>query len=79
MIGRGVVTRAGDYNLLWGRKRMPHRPQRRNRKQCADAAHHAVLWVSEWTRSQVYPGFLTQVLLSSGIQRYFSLVCKPIR
>ena len=40
----------------------------------SDSAHHAVLWVSEWPRSQVYPGFLAPVLLSSGIQRAFSLV-----
>ena len=45
----------------------------------SDSAHHAVLWVSEWPRSQVYPGFLAPVLLSSGIQRSFSLVCTPIR
>ncbi len=45
----------------------------------SDSAHHAVLWVSEWPRSQVYPGFLAPVLLSSGIQRAFSLICTPIR
>ncbi len=45
----------------------------------SDSAFHAVLWVSEWPRSQVYPGFLAPVLLSSGIQRAFSLVCTPIR
>ncbi|WP_245725666.1 SCO6880 family protein [Propionibacterium cyclohexanicum] len=45
----------------------------------SDSAFHAVLWVSEWPLSQVYPGFLAPVLLSSGIQRSFSLVCTPIR
>lgn len=45
----------------------------------SDSAHHAVLWVSEWPRSQVYPGFLAPILLSSGIQRTFSLICTPIR
>ena len=30
-----------------------------------DSAHHAVLWVSEWPRSLVYPGFLSPVLLST--------------
>lgn len=34
-----------------------------------DSAHHAVLWISEWPRSMVFPGFLAPVLLSSGIQR----------
>jgi hypothetical protein len=45
----------------------------------SDSAHHAVLWISEWPRSQVYPGFLAPLLLSSGIQRTFSLVCTPVR
>ena len=45
----------------------------------SDSAFHTVLWVSEWPRSLVYPGFLAPVLLSSGIHRTFSLVCTPIR
>lgn len=45
----------------------------------SDSANHAVLWISEWPRSQVYPGFLAPILLSSGIQRTFSLVCTPVR
>lgn len=45
----------------------------------SDSAFHAVLWVSEWPRSLIYPGFLAPVLLSSGIQRTFSLICTPIR
>ena len=44
-----------------------------------DSAHHAVLWISEWPRSMVYPGFLSPILLSSGIQRSFSLICTPMR
>lgn len=44
-----------------------------------DSAHHAVLWISEWPRSLVYPGFLAPVLLSTGIQRTFSLLCTPLR
>lgn len=44
-----------------------------------DSAHHAVLWVSEWPRSLVYPGFLSPVLLSTGIQRSFSLISTPMR
>src|SRR5690625_1760812 len=44
-----------------------------------DSAFHAVLWISEWPRSVVYPGFLAPVLLSSGIQRSFSLLCTPMR
>ncbi|MGC5222609.1 SCO6880 family protein [Micromonospora sp. DT81.3] len=44
-----------------------------------DSAHHAVLWISEWPRSQVYPGFLSPLLLTSGIQRTFTLTCTPVR
>jgi len=44
-----------------------------------DSAFHAVLWISEWPRSMVYPGFLVPVLLSTGIQRSFSLLCTPMR
>ncbi|MDR5713022.1 SCO6880 family protein [Nesterenkonia flava] len=44
-----------------------------------DSAHHAVLWISEWPRSMVHPGFLSPVLLSTGIQRSFSLLCTPMR
>lgn len=44
-----------------------------------DSAHHAVLWVSEWPRSMMYPGFLAPLLLSTGIQRSFSLLCTPMR
>jgi hypothetical protein len=45
----------------------------------SDSAIHAVLWISEWPRSLVYPGFLAPVLLSTGIRRAFTLLCDPIR
>lgn len=45
----------------------------------SDSAHHVVLWVSEWPRSQVYPGFLAPILLSSGMRRAFTLVYDPVR
>ncbi|WP_244928525.1 SCO6880 family protein [Nocardioides sp. W7] len=45
----------------------------------SDSAHHCVLWVSEWPRSLVFPGFLAPVLLSSGIRRTFSLLYTPMR
>lgn len=44
-----------------------------------DSAYHAVLWISEWPRALVFPGFLAPILLSTGIRRAFSLVCTPIR
>ncbi len=44
-----------------------------------DSAHHAVLWTGEWPRSMVYPGVLSPVLLSTGIQRSFLLICTPMR
>lgn len=45
----------------------------------SDSAHHCVLWISEWPRSLVYPGFLAPVLLSSGVRRTFSLIYTPLR
>lgn len=45
----------------------------------SDSAHHCVLWISEWPRSLVFPGFLAPVLLSSGIRRTFTLLYTPIR
>ena len=45
----------------------------------SDSAHHCVLWISEWPRSLVYPGFLARVLLSSGVRRTFTLLYTPMR
>ncbi len=45
----------------------------------SDSAHHCVLWVSEWPRSSVLPGFLAPLLLSFGIRRTFSLLYTPVR
>lgn len=45
----------------------------------SDSAHHAVLWISEWPRSQVYPGFLAPLVLSTGIIRTVSLHYLPVR
>lgn len=45
----------------------------------SDSAHHCVLWISEWPRSLVFPGFLTPLLLSSGIRRTFTLLYTPMR
>jgi hypothetical protein len=44
-----------------------------------DSAHHTVLWISEWPRSLMYPGFLAPLALSSGIQRSISLLYTPLR
>lgn len=45
----------------------------------SDTAHHAVLWISQWPRAMVYPGFLAPILLSSGIRRSVSLIFDPVR
>jgi hypothetical protein len=45
----------------------------------SDSAHHCVLWISEWPRSLIYPGFLAPVLLSSGVRRTFTLLYTPMR
>ena len=66
-IGRSLAT-AGPVGLneTWERVR-------------TDSAYHAVLWVSEWPRSLVYPDFLRPLLLTSGIQRTFSMIFTPVR
>jgi len=45
----------------------------------SDTAFHAVLWISEWPRAQVFPGFLAPIMLSTGIRRSFTLICTPLR
>lgn len=45
----------------------------------SDSAWHAVLWISEWPRSQVFPGFLSPLLLTGGIRRAVTLLYDPIR
>ncbi|MFZ2479865.1 MAG: SCO6880 family protein [Propioniciclava sp.] len=45
----------------------------------SDSAWHAVLWLSEWPRSMVYPGFLSPLLFTGGIRRAFSLLYDPVR
>ncbi len=43
-----------------------------------DCAHTAVLWVSEWPRSDVFPSFLHPLILKAGIHKSFSLVAHPV-
>ena len=66
-IGRDLAT-AGPVavNESWGSIR-------------TDSAHHCVLWISEWPRSLVYPGFLAPVLLTCGVRRTFTLTYTPMR
>jgi hypothetical protein len=45
----------------------------------SDSAYHAVLWISEWPRSQVFPGFLSPLVLSNGILRTLALHYLPVR
>jgi hypothetical protein len=45
----------------------------------SDSASHAVLWISEWPRSQVYPGFLAPLVLSNGILRTLALHYTPVQ
>ena len=45
----------------------------------SDSAFHAVLWITEWPRSAVYPGFLTPLVLSNGILRTLALHYTPVR
>lgn len=43
-----------------------------------DTGVHAVYWISEWPRSDVYPAFLSPVLLSAGVRRAVSIVAQPL-
>ncbi len=44
----------------------------------SDSAFHAVLWLSEWPRTQVYPDFLAPLILSNGVLRTFSVHYLPV-
>jgi len=45
----------------------------------ADGAFHAVLWVSEWPRAEVHPGFLHPLVVGlSGVRRTVSLIAQPL-
>jgi hypothetical protein len=41
-------------------------------------AYSAVLWISEWPRSDVTAGFLHPLILKAGVCRSFSLVARPL-
>ena len=45
----------------------------------SDSAFHAVPWISEWPRSQVFPGFLSPLVFTNGILRTVSLHYLPVR
>ena len=45
----------------------------------SDSGYHAVLWISEWPRSQVYPGFLSPLAFTNGVLRTVSLHYLPVR
>ena len=38
-----------------------------------------MLWINEWPRSQVFPGFLAPLVLSNGILRTLALHYTPVR
>jgi hypothetical protein len=44
-----------------------------------DSAFHAVLWISEWPRSQMFPGFLSPLVFTNSILRTVSLHCLHVR
>lgn len=66
-IGRDLAT-AGPVSVAesWDRLR-------------SDSAFHAVLWISEWPRSQVFPGFLSPLVFTNGVLRVISLHYLPVR
>lgn len=44
----------------------------------SDSGHHAVFWISEWPRTEVFPTFLSTLLLAPGVRRATSLVAQPL-
>lgn len=44
----------------------------------SDTAHHAVLWIAEWPRTLVNPGFLAPLILTSGLRRTTSITYTPV-
>lgn len=66
-LGRDLAT-AGPVSVTetWGELR-------------SDSAHHAVLWISEWPRSLVYPDFLHPLILASGVRGTFTMLFTPVR
>ncbi|MFH5824725.1 SCO6880 family protein [Georgenia sp. AZ-5] len=66
-LGRDLAT-AGPVSLAesWGSLQ-------------SDSTHHAVLWISEWPRSAVMPGFLAPLTLSAGVRHTLSMLFTPMR
>jgi hypothetical protein len=44
----------------------------------SDSGWHATLWVTEWPRLDVVPGFLWPLLLAPQVRRSLSIVAEPI-
>ncbi|MGP3948469.1 SCO6880 family protein [Streptomyces sp. 7N604] len=42
-----------------------------------DSAHHATFWIENWPRIETNPGFLHQLLFTSGVRRTLSLTYAP--
>ena len=43
-----------------------------------DSALHATFWVAEWPRMNVHAGFLTPLLLGSGVRRTMTVIAEPL-
>ncbi|WP_406431930.1 hypothetical protein OHB00_05825 [Streptomyces sp. NBC_00631] len=42
-----------------------------------DSAHHSTFWIENWPRIETSPGFLHQLLFTSGVRRTLSLTYEP--
>lgn len=42
-----------------------------------DSSHHATFWIENWPRIETSPGFLHQLLFTSGVRRTLSLTYAP--
>ncbi len=44
----------------------------------SDRSASAVLWISEWPRSEAYPNFLHPLVLAPGVRKSLSLIARPV-
>ena len=44
----------------------------------SDRSASAVLWISEWPRSQAYPNFLAPLVLAPGVRKTLCLIARPV-
>ena len=44
----------------------------------SDSSVSAVLWISEWPRSEAFPNFLHPIVLAPGVRKTLSIIARPL-